>query len=220
MGIPYYFTYVIKNHNKIIDNLKNLKNINQLYIDSNSLIYDSINFDLFENKNQFEKNIIDNVIIKINEIIKSVKPLDFTYISFDGIPPFAKLNQQKNRRYKNQYEDLLFDKKKPWDSASITAGTNFMNNLNKEIKKNFTGSNYILSLSDIKGEGEHKIFHYIRNNNDYKKNILIYGMDADLIMLSLNHLKYCNNIFLFRETPDFINTINNSYNITFIICFF
>ena len=213
MGIPYYFTYIIKNHNKIIDNLKNLKNINQLYIDSNSLIYDSINFDLFENKNQFEKNIIDNVIIKINEIIKSVKPLDFTYISFDGIPPFAKLNQQKNRRYKNQYQDLLFDKKKPWDSASITAGTNFMNNLNKEIKKNFTGSNYILSLSDIKGEGEHKIFQYIRNNNDSNKNILIYGMDADLIMLSLNHLKYCNNIFLFRETPDFINTINNSYNI-------
>ena len=54
MGIPYYFTYIIKNHNNIIDNLKNISNIHELYLDSNSIIYDSINMDNFENQKQFE----------------------------------------------------------------------------------------------------------------------------------------------------------------------
>ena len=39
---------------------------------------------------------------------------------------------------------------------------------------------------------------------------IIYGMDADLIMLSLNHLKYCNSIYLYRETPIFINSLDST----------
>ena len=213
MGIPYYFTYIIKNHPKIINNLKNLKNVSELYLDSNSLIYESINFEKFENTTQFEKMLINSVIDKINTIISHVKPSDFTYICFDGIPPFAKLNQQKNRRYKNHVQDILFNNNKLWDTAAITPGTNFMNKLDNELKKYYNKSNFKLSLSNERGEGEHKIFKYIRNNKNNDKNILIYGMDADLIMLSLNHLKYCNNINLFRETPDFINNINNNYNV-------
>ena len=61
------------------------------------------------------------------------------------------------------------------------------------------------------GEGEHKIYEYIRTNSEYHKDstTVIYGLDADLIMLTLNHLKYCNNMFLFRETPHFISHIDN-----------
>ena len=212
MGIPYYFTYIIKNHSNIINNLKNLKNVNELYLDSNSLIYESINFEKFENSMQFEKMLINSVIDKINTIVKLVKPTNFTYISFDGIPPFAKLNQQKNRRYKNHIQDILFNNEKLWDTAAITPGTKFMNKLDNELQKYYNNKNFILSLSNERGEGEHKIFKYIRNNKKDDNNILIYGMDADLIMLSLNHLKYCKNINLFRETPDFINNISKTYN--------
>ena len=90
-----------------------------------------------------------------------------------------------------------------------------MNNLNNAIKKHFTNNeNIILSLTDIPGEGEHKIFEYIRENfdlNDSKNiNNIVYGMDADLIMLSLNHLKYSKQIYLYRETPHFIKSLDNS----------
>ena len=54
MGIPYYFSYLIQTHNKIINKLQNINNIDNLFLDSNSIIYDSINFDNFENKSQFE----------------------------------------------------------------------------------------------------------------------------------------------------------------------
>ena len=39
MGIPSYFSYIVKNHNNIIKRL-NMKT-NYLFLDSNSIIYDS-----------------------------------------------------------------------------------------------------------------------------------------------------------------------------------
>ena len=43
MGIPTYFVYLIKNYKNLINDVKCIENINNLYIDSNSIIYDVIN---------------------------------------------------------------------------------------------------------------------------------------------------------------------------------
>ena len=214
MGIPYYFSYLIQNYNEIIKNLNTINNINNLYIDSNSIIYDSVkNIEhLYENNEQFENLLITNVIEKLEEIINYIKPTNRIIIAFDGIPPFAKIKQQKNRRYKSYIQNNLLNKKNVWDTISITPGTKFMNKLDYKLSKHFTQKNIILSLSNVAGEGEHKIFKYIRNNKHDDENILIYGMDADLFMLSLLHLKYSKNIYLYRETPSFINSLNCSLN--------
>ena len=216
MGIPYYFSYLIKNHKEVITKLDYINYIDNLYLDSNSIIYDSINFSIYENKSQFENYIIQSVISKIEVIIKAINPKKNILIAFDGVPPIAKLNQQKNRRYKSWFQANLFNKHILWDTCSITPGTVFMNKLNKDIKKHFSKkkfeANIIFSLSDIPGEGEHKIYEYIRNNDHSNDKILIYGMDADLFMLSLNHLKYCKDIYLYRETPHFIKSLDNKLN--------
>ena len=219
MGIPFYFSYLIKNHKQIISKLETLNFIHNLYLDCNSIIYDSLDFKVYENKSQFENYIIKNVIIRIENIINIINPNENIFIAFDGVPPIAKLNQQKNRRYKSSLQNSMFNKNSPWDTCSITPGTNFMNKLNDVIREHFTNNKkikkysnntIILSLSDEPGEGEHKLYEYIRNNSHNNKNTLIYGMDADLIMLSLNHLKYCNSIYLYRETPHFISSLDNS----------
>lgn len=226
MGIPYYFSYLIKNHSLIISKLQFLNNnIANLFLDCNSLIYDSLDYKKFQTKDQFESYIIENVIVKIETIIKTINPSETIYIAFDGVPPFAKINQQKNRRYKSAYQSNLFKNEVLWDSCAITPGTRFMEHLNNALtsyfkKAKFFNSsnknkplNIILSLSDEAGEGEHKLFEYIRQSNTIaNENSVIYGMDADLIMLSLNHLKYTQHIYLYRETPIFISSLDKSLN--------
>ena len=43
MGIPSYFSYIVKNHNKIIQKLERNKRPNNFYLDCNSIVYDVIN---------------------------------------------------------------------------------------------------------------------------------------------------------------------------------
>ena len=42
MGIPSYFSYIVKNHANIIKRLEYLHSVNNFYLDSNSIIYDSL----------------------------------------------------------------------------------------------------------------------------------------------------------------------------------
>ncbi len=225
MGIPCFYSYIIKNYSKIVIEMG--EKCDNLYIDGNSLIYDSYNEIISkENNKVLEKEIIKEVIEKICDLVCLISPSKTCLIAFDGVAPLAKLNQQRIRRFKSSYEkDLLNDiykknDKPKWDTNSITPGTFFMKNLAEHINRvNFniklsSNCNFIISSSEEPGEGEHKIFNYIRQNKQYHLNTetIIYGLDADLIMLSLNHTELCKNIFLYRETPAFIKNINTNLN--------
>jgi 5'-3' exonuclease len=230
MGIPSYFSYIVKNYPKIIKRFipSNNLQVDNLYLDSNSIIYDAyykINPEtLTESVSQ---HIINKVILKIEEYINIIQPSKTVIIAFDGVAPVAKLEQQRTRRYKSWYQNEItkniFGNKKPdvWNTASITPGTKFMSELNNSIslhfsksQKNSSGSelNIIVSGSSECGEGEHKLYDFIRKNKEkhFSETTIIYGLDADLIMLSINHLSVCPNLYLFRETPHFIQSIDNS----------
>lgn len=219
MGIPSYFSYIVRNHSNIIrkynpDAIK----IHNLYLDCNSIIYDVIHGTDFTKIDPNDTEwIVQQICHKIKEYIDLLNPSNNLYIAFDGVAPVAKLEQQRNRRYKSWYQSSR-NNSAAWDTTAITPGTKFMNTLNKMVTNSFihtkTSSNVknvIVSGSDYVGEGEHKLFEYIRQNPDQHKsfNTVIYGLDADLIMLSINHLPIAPNIFLYRETPHFIQSINS-----------
>jgi len=225
MGIPSYFSYIVKNHPNIIKKYTNdILIVDNLYLDCNSIIYDAYNKMIFDNLTEsISINIIKNVILKIEEYISIIKPTKTIIIAFDGVAPVAKLDQQRSRRYKswyqNQFSHNLFKKEKadPWNTAAITPGTKFMYDLNIMVTDHFNNKSFskykiYVSGSDKVGEGEHKLFDYIRSTPEKHKNetTVIYGLDADLIMLSINHLPICPNIYLFRETPHFIQSIDSS----------
>ena len=206
MGIPSYFSYIVKNHPEIIKQFKlHKESIHNLYLDCNSVIYDVYNnTDWTEYNKNIEYEIIRLVILKIEEYISIIRPSSTLIIAFDGVAPVAKLEQQRNRRYKTWYvNDQLNkheeEKKEVWDTTAVTPGSAFMQQLSKDIKLFFNNKyknlEIIVSSSQESGEGEHKIFEYIRNNKKYHYdlNTIIYGLDADLIMLTMIHLKISIN---------------------------
>jgi 5'-3' exoribonuclease 1 len=212
MGIPSYFSYILQKHSHIIKQHKQIPKIDNLFLDSNSIIYDVIQHITNHNQPNIHGIIIKKVIDKINSYISIIQPQGITMISFDGVAPIAKLDQQRERRFKSAYIKQLSQElnlsESTWDTVNITPGTFFMSELNIQLHKYYDlKENIILSTSDERGEGEHKIFEYIRLNPFiWEKTNIIYGLDADLIMLALNHCDINPSIYLLREAPHFINT--------------
>lgn len=225
MGIPAYFSFIVKKHLNVIKKLRqNSFLVNNLYLDCNSIIYDAVHSIDFTKLDDTDVNtIIRDVIKKIDNYISLIKPDTNIFIAFDGVAPVAKMEQQRQRRYKSVYQNSIIksiygtSKPDPWNTNCLTPGTVFMENLNKQIKNYYKNpekynlKNIIISCSDKPGEGEHKIFQFIRDHQEFHsdKTTVIYGLDADLIMLCINHLPICNKIYLFRETPHFIKSLQS-----------
>jgi 5'-3' exonuclease len=206
MGIPAYFSYILKTHANILKSLSHIKGsvqFDHLYMDCNSIIYDSY-------RELIEQNVIDpdfDVIIEktiyaIQIIINIISPSKTIFIAFDGVAPMAKMEQQKLRRYRNTSLNTTFN------TTMITPGTKFMKLLTKrvyDVKWTCLQSAVcIVSGADKVGEGEHKMMEHIRNNNTHPTDTFaIYGLDSDLIMLAICHFHLTKKLFIFREAQEF-----------------
>jgi 5'-3' exonuclease len=226
MGIPSYFSFIVKNYAKIIVPLNNAFFTSYFYLDCNSIIYNELHkMDAQAHRQEnIELDLINRVCETIQLYIHNLKPSKLVYISFDGVAPAAKMKQQKIRRYKSDFEKQVLNDPEhspaqhgqpgTWNTSAITPGTAFMTLLHTYIGsyKFKTNAKIIISSSYDVGEGEHKIFQHIRNNHKIitNSNVVVYGLDADLIMLALNHLHMCEKIYLYRETPHFISSLNAS----------
>jgi len=226
MGIPSYFSQVIRKYAKIMRNHDFFKNSNKpithLYMDCNSIVYDSYHslaktFKYTQDRHsEFEDTLIQMVAVGIEKYISMIQATDVVYISFDGVAPIAKMKQQRARRYMTQFmSKIKYDEnevpEQTWNTSSITPGTVFMEKLSAHIyyyfqlsEQKYNVKQVIVSCSDKPGEGEHKIYQHIRDNDLTGATVSVYGLDADLIMLSIFHLRHCDNIYVFREAPEFL----------------
>ncbi|CAF1602331.1 unnamed protein product, partial [Didymodactylos carnosus] len=178
-----------------------------LYLDMNDIIHQCTRVEV----GQLPKNE-DEMIIKIFEFIDRifsiVRPRKLLYLAIDGVCPHAKMNQQRSRRFQAAAQGELIEnnlsttmiKEQKFDSICITPGTVFMFRLAECLRFYILSRmnnvpawrNLIVILSDasVPDEGEHKIMEYIRcqraqPNYNIKTNHVLYGMDADLILLGL-----------------------------------
>jgi hypothetical protein len=125
------------------------------------------------------------------------------------------MEQQRTRRHKTILPNN--QTKSQWSTSNITPGTRFMEKLSQKVhdafyqkEKKYQVESMVVSTSNDPGEGEHKLFEHMRerNKSTNTKNEMsaIYGLDSDLIMLSIFHCRMFKNIYIFREETEFMKT--------------
>ena len=199
MGIHLYYKNIIQDFPDIITPNNNFNTpINNLFLDLNCAIHPCC-----ANKTN-ENEMYLAIFEKIKECINITNVKDLIYIAIDGPAPRTKMEQQRQRRLKSSHENKI------WDTNQITPGTKFMNQLSSFLNhncKNLT-IKYIISDSNDPGEREHKIIKYMDTLPNESNNV-VYGLDADLIMLSMIRK---HNVFLLRERTEFnIENLDTPY---------
>ena len=230
MGIPTYFRVITQQYTGIIKTTSP-KVCNHLFIDFNGLIHEAaynvldktidikeiqgvdvgVDVDYRDYYKSIECSINEMTWKYLNNCISYVTPLNSTYTCIDGVAPVAKLSQQRKRRYLSVLQNKLMGTSQKWDRNAISPGTSFMINLESYMNKQFREKgtcckiNYF-SGSNEPGEGEHKLFA-ILNTIDKNEVAIVYGLDADLIMLSL--ISHHPKIHLMREQKHVSISSNN-----------
>lgn len=231
MGIPSYFYTIIRSHGDRFFGSK--KKCRRLFLDLNCCIHGCKNRVLSSFKGDitthegniaFETQVIQEVIRTIIRLCKETNPSELLWIAVDGVVPLAKMVQQRERRsravedrehIRKIYES--YDRELPpqWDSNAITPGTPFMIKMCTVIKSKLVTISKLTGVAKVQmngvqtpGEGEQKIFQYMRNHpgEDSESEDVVYGLDADLIILSLLqsiHPKQRSSVSLLREEQAF-----------------
>lgn len=204
MGIERFFSSLNNNFNVVNDLRKPYKKIEctHFFIDFNSIIHNvsskmiQSNYEsIIEFETELINSIKNNILTMLNEnLIK--KKLKYIMFAIDGVPTFAKMMEQKKRRYMSDLINNLMKKLKlpiDWNKNNISPGTQFMDKLCKELNKiefidkcKTVCTNLIgILVSDVynPGEGEMKIINCMRNLKSTKNKICVYSPDSDMILL-------------------------------------
>lgn len=202
MGIPSYFKHILDRYRQLLRPATGFLS-NVLLVDFNCLIYGCVRGPTMPAYSHATKDLWEAALLKnIKEYVVTIwnvsgKPAE-VYLAVDGVVPMAKIRQQRLRRFKSVW---LTEKERElgaranaeevWDTNSITPGTAFMEKLTVELQglcKARTG--WMVSGAEEEGEGEQKLMTWIRSRPVEwfsNKQIYVYGLDADLIVLSMFH---------------------------------
>ena len=186
MGIPFYFASLIKSHRGITQVINNPLEVDVLGIDFNCLIHRYL----------IDENPIGSVVDALEYILKNICKAKKVLIAIDGLVPYAKIVQQRYRRFAVKTETSVFDRNQ------ISPDTPYMRELEKALISRFPYAH--ISGTSEPGEGEHKLFQMIRGlQENERKNVCIYGLDADLILICLQHHGVSQHMDLLRESAEF-----------------
>ena len=205
--------YIIKNYKKCVEK-KLPDKVTSLFVDCNGIfhncaqkVYGYGEFEGAGMPRQDTNTLVIEIQNKIEEILKVCAPENNFVLAPDGVAVAAKLNQQKSRRFISAATRSI-----SFDSNQFTPGTDLMIKLDEKLRgwlkfnKKLLPKNVIYSSHLDPGEGEHKIFQFIREkkimNGDGAH--VLYGLDSDLIVLSL--LCPLEKIYLMRE--DYRSLVN------------
>lgn len=218
MGIPSYFKRLLQTKKTIL--LRTVpKQVDALSIDFNCIVYTCLRSTELpsypgsedeELHKSWEGKLLGEVCGTLKEIHESAGSPKRVYVAVDGVVPMAKIRQQRMRRFKSvwwaekEVEMGVRRRGEPrWDTNAITPGTAFMDSLTYRVGEFCKQKGWEFSSANEKGEGEHKLMRWLRANKEIV-NSVIFGLDADLILLSMLYAKlHSKQVWLMREKSEF-----------------
>ncbi len=210
MGIPSYFRRILQKYPGVISK-NSPSQVKALCFDFNCLIYRCIRAPSMpvyseETHDAWEALLLREVSKTVKEVWTVSERPKQVYIAVDGVVPMAKIRQQRVRRFKSVWLRKQESTAGAWDSNAITPGTAFMDKLEVELQK-LASEHRGWEVSGVHepGEGEHKILRWLRNGKLHEKgNVLVYGLDADLILLTMLVSQQLQlPLWLIREKQEF-----------------
>jgi 5'-3' exonuclease len=217
MGIPSFYRHLCKKYPAIIaKGASPVVGSEWLCLDFNCAMYWVLRKmrPLSDNQYVWEGELCDAIADYMAEIIQEVQPTKGVFVSCDGVVCAAKRRQQRLRRFKGPWiaaaEGTLLGKavNSGWDQNALTPGSAFMKRLGDVLTAagaviaKEKGITVTVSTTSEPGEGEHKLLAAMRRERP--GSCVIYGLDADLILLSLLLLAETGaTVSLLRETQEF-----------------
>jgi 5'-3' exoribonuclease 1 len=141
------------------------------------------------------KDFYTEVGREIDRIVALVPPTKRLILCVDGVAPVAKQVQQRQRRYKSSPEP-------GFDPNSLTPGTQLMHDLCNYVEtyiKRYTDIEVVWSPSSVPGEGEMKLMNFVKFYAGRGDSSAVYGLDADILLLSLCTMKQGQRMYVVRE---------------------
>ncbi|EOD26126.1 hypothetical protein EMIHUDRAFT_237027 [Emiliania huxleyi CCMP1516] len=143
--------------------------VDNLYIDANGILHNATHG---ANKPPArngaaaptEADMMLAICSYLDTLVQLVRPQRLLYVAIDGVAPRAKMNQQRQRRFRvlSYFIRHKLQTDELWRRLRV-----------------------VLSSAEAPGEGEHKIAEHIRSARELPRRHCVYGLDADLIMLGL-----------------------------------
>ena len=216
MGIPHFYRWLRDKGYKGVLRRNVPRYVSSFSLDANGIIHQcaQLVYAYGEHEDPRRRRLIEKadprmleaefynaVSSKLQEILAQVRPEEIFVIAIDGVAPQAKISQQRQRRFRSALER---EGKVVFDSSAISPGTDFMIRLDNYLQRWIISyqatlpPKVIYSSHMVPGEGEHKILDLMRSGDITGEGAhVLYGMDADLIMLSM--IAPINRISLMRE---------------------
>lgn len=214
MGIKHFFYWFKRRYEEHIHSISSYKQVDMiihtLAVDMNGLFHEAarnvieakagllvIEQTEVKREEDIWLDIFKEVIRLLDNLVHKIHPTKRLVLCVDGVAPFAKQTQQKQRRFKNVSSSKF-------DTCSISPGTEFMHYMSKyidfTIRKKKTSEwkhlDIVYSSEKVPGEGEHTCMHILKKYCNPTEVMVVVGLDCDLILLTL--ASELPNIYMYR----------------------
>eukprot|EP00045_Choanoeca_perplexa_P011245 m.118141 g.118141 ORF g.118141 m.118141 type:complete len:1458 (-) comp15562_c0_seq1:189-4562(-) len=193
MGVPRLFRLLVERYPLILRSTEDhpMPEFDNFYLDFNGIVHTCTHGNRADDRVKSQTEMMMDLFSVIEALFDTIRPRKLLYIAIDGVAPRAKMNQQRQRRFKSvrPKTETVSDTEKTllgavqsdaqpsdtehFDSNCITPGTEFMNALDRHLvyfiqrkldeDADWRGIEVVLSGHQVPGEGEHKIMDFIRS---------------------------------------------------------